>query len=229
MIKSDLTKPLTMAHAGGIGHGRENTLEAVLAVNKHNPDIIELDIRKSKDGILFCYHGTGILGFIKAYFLQFSSFSSIKKLIKVDTLEKILSSIQDRKIFFLDIKQRNITSQDISDACNDDNHEIWIAAFSLKYLKKLKNELGNKYKYIYNFGFLQFKKGLRKANKSGIDAFQIFSWQCNKTNTGMIGKLGLSFAIWIGFISKKRYLELINKYGSLWICKDSFPHEHKTA
>ena len=47
-------RPLVMAHAGGLSHGRENSKEAVKSSLKFNPDIIEIDARKSKDNVLFC-------------------------------------------------------------------------------------------------------------------------------------------------------------------------------
>jgi len=57
MIKLDSSEPLVMAHAGGRAHGRENTASTVQEALRHSPGIIELDLRRSNDGQLYCYHG----------------------------------------------------------------------------------------------------------------------------------------------------------------------------
>lgn len=48
---------LVMAHGHSSAQGRENSLDFVKNSLIYKPDIIELDLRKSADGVLFCFHG----------------------------------------------------------------------------------------------------------------------------------------------------------------------------
>ena len=65
-----MRKPLIMAH-------RINTREAYK--KSASADIIEIDVRKSRDSVLFCFHGGIPFGLISAYFLRFLPWSTIKK------------------------------------------------------------------------------------------------------------------------------------------------------
>ena len=53
-MDSNYTKPLVLFHARN-KYTKPNSKEAVLRALKFNPDIIELDIRKSRDDVLYCY------------------------------------------------------------------------------------------------------------------------------------------------------------------------------
>jgi len=213
-------KPLILAHAGGKGLGKENSLETVQESLKYKPDIIELDIRKSKDGVLYCYHGfPAIPFFLFAYFLKYLNFSMIKKLLKVNALKEIISEIGNQAIIFLDIKDQRISANDIDRLCGKCEKEVWLAAFSLKYLSRLKKELGNKYSYIYNSSFLFFEPGFKAAKQAGIDVFKVLPWQCSEKRIKRIQEAGMRHEIH-ALGSQKKYKKLVKKYGSLWLAVD---------
>jgi glycerophosphoryl diester phosphodiesterase len=94
-----------MAHRGGYVYGRENALETVLKALEAGADIIELDVRKSRDGVLYCHHGSMPWGMIAATFFGFLSFARIQKLVgRRYVLTHILEAIPSGTQAYLDIK-----------------------------------------------------------------------------------------------------------------------------
>lgn len=199
-----MRKPLIMAHTGKISpKTKENSILGILETLKSKKaDIIELDVRKSRDNVLFCYHGFPWWKFLAAWFLRFFSIKTVKSLAKVDTLEEIISSshrkLTKKTILFLDIKDKSVTTSEISKICGKIQCEIWIAAIGLRYLKRMKGLKGVKnrrFKLVYNFGFLRFKRGANLASSAGIDIIKVFPWNLNEKNVKLLRKLGLRFAV----------------------------------
>jgi hypothetical protein len=212
----NLQKPLIMFHGNSSVYGKPNSLAAIKAAIKYASDIIELDVRKSRDDILYCYHG----GFL-AVLLKYFRFQTIKKLVGVDSLEEILSIIPKDKIIFLDIKEQNINSGDLEKICAKYPNEFWLAAYSLSYLNKLRKNLGNNYQYVCNFSFLFLNFGMKRMKRNYINIFKIFWWQCSDENINKIKKYELAYTIQEKFCSQKRHDELARKYGSLWIARNN--------
>jgi|GEM_PF-1562228 len=228
MIKMHPTKPYLMAHAGGKKHGKENSVRSVKNCGKYKPDILELDLRKSSDGVLFCYHGfPDFPVFFFAYFLRFFKFRTIQKILKVDTLRDILNAVNWKTIVFLDIKQTNITGEEIDGICKNYRMEFWLAFYRFNYFRLLKGDLEDSYKYIYNFGFINFRKGLKKFKKHGLDAIKIFSWQCNDRNMKLLKDSSTAYTVQPLFTSRKKMKKLIKKYGTLWIALDDMRKPEK--
>src|SRR5690348_6086420 len=108
---------LVLAHKGFFDsksrkHYRENSKEVCrITTTKDYISMIELDIRKSQDGVLYCYHGS----FFQYYFsLRFPrKFSDIKRRYGVDTFMEVAEAISEDKILVLDIKDRSITKEEI--------------------------------------------------------------------------------------------------------------------
>lgn len=210
-------KPLLMFHGNSYVYGKPNSAETVKQVMKYNPDIIELDLRSSRDGILYCYHGIPPFVFL----LKYLPFSAIRKLLNVDTLKNILDEIDQKTIIFLDIKETSILANKIDALFNKRKNKVWLASStSVQYLSKLKHALENRYLYIYNFSFLFFQRGLKKAKQSGINCFKISKWQCTEKNIRQIQQAGLQFTIHPLLIKEKEYKKLVGKFGSLWVAVD---------
>lgn len=213
----DKHKPLLMFHGNSSVYGKPNSAKTVKRVMKYNPDIIELDLRSSRDGILYCHHGASPFVFL----LKYLPFSAIRKLLNVDTLKNILNEIDQRPIIFLDIKETNIPAHRIDALCHNRKNKIWLASStSVTYLSKLKHALENKYLYMYNFSFLFFQNGFTKAKQSGINCFKISKWQCTGKNIRQIREAGLQFTIHPLLIKEKEYKKLVSKFGSLWVAVD---------
>lgn len=210
-------RPLLMFHGNSKVYGRPNSVETIRQTIKYNPDIIELDLRSSRDGILYCHHGL----FPFVLLLKYMSFSFVQKFIKVDTLQDILNEIKETTIIFLDIKETGIPANRIDAICSERKNKVWLASStSLRYLSKLQHVLKNKYRYIYNFSFLSFQRGLKKSKHSGIDCFKILKWQCTEKNIQQIRQAGMEFTIHPWLVKEKQYKKLVEKYGSLWVAVD---------
>ncbi|MDQ5949220.1 MAG: hypothetical protein QG589_346 [Patescibacteria group bacterium] len=96
---------------------RENSREVCkISGSMDYVDIIELDIRKSKDGILYCYHGDFFQYYISLKIPRI--FSYLQKKYHVDSLADILEVIPETKIICFDLKDKGITKLDILHSLN---------------------------------------------------------------------------------------------------------------
>lgn len=57
---ADVHDPISVAHRGASGYAPDNTIAAFKYASKLNADMIELDIRKTKDGKIICFHDAEI-------------------------------------------------------------------------------------------------------------------------------------------------------------------------
>lgn len=217
-LKDPLKDPLKMVHAGGMGHAKENSVKAVKISMKNGADIIELDLRKSSDGVLFCYHGFGVIVYLLAYFLRFMPFKLVRKITKANTIDEILNIIDKPTIIALDLKSIDITAEDIKNIKFAKHHEVWISFFLFSHLKKIKEDLHGDYKFINYLSLWAFDSNVEKARKAGLHAFQIFPWQCTETNIKKIQDAGMKHAIAPVLVRKSKFYKLIDQFGSYWIC-----------
>ena len=131
---------LTLAHAGGSPKFPENSVLAIEEGLKYHPDLVEIDVRMSIDGVLYCYHGPKMLYPIFHLF-PFLPFWLIRFLTRADTLEVCLSIFQGKTTgVFLDFKQDNIHPNRIEALRKQfDIQNVWIGSRKLHFLKKFKN------------------------------------------------------------------------------------------
>lgn len=57
---ADVYDPIAIAHRGASGYKPDNTLAAFKHADKLNADMIELDVRKTSDGKIICFHDAEI-------------------------------------------------------------------------------------------------------------------------------------------------------------------------
>lgn len=81
------------------------------AAQKDYVKVIEIDVRKSSDGVLYCYHGKLLQYYFSLRIPR--KFSNIRRRYHVDTLSDVLDVIPEDKVLFLDIKSRSITRSDV--------------------------------------------------------------------------------------------------------------------
>ena len=175
--------PLVLAHMGGAGHGRENSIEAIKATLPYGPDIIEVDVRKSKDGVLYCHHGSIPFGIALAQFFRLMTFKRIKRIAgERNTLEEVLNAIPNDTTVFLDVKDRRIRPEELQQLLRE-RKSVWLGIYSYKHLKELRSVLGEQYVYVLN------KVPLLKIVPDSMDMtdLQLFSWQ---RHTGVISNRG---------------------------------------
>ncbi len=200
---------------------RENSIEACReSSGKDYIGIIELDIRKSKDGILYCYHGT-----LVQYHLMLKiphDFSAVKTKYNVDTLVDILDIISEDKMIFLDIKDTTITKEDILKVFQDRNFkEVIIGNKSTSYLKSFNN-LPNGFVKMLNGNIFCHFYDLQTLKKDGFKYFEaVFSFQVNTRTFKKIEKSGLMLGIsGLFFLSKESYWKKIDTYNIKHVSSD---------
>jgi hypothetical protein len=192
---------------------RENSMEACReSSNKDYIGIIELDLRKSKDGVLYCYHGTLFQYYITLKLRR--NFSVVKEKYHVDTLGDILNIISEDKIIFLDIKDTSITKEDLVKIFDGRNFkEIIIGNKSVSYLSRFDG-LPDVFVKILNGNIFCNFYDFDKLKNDGFKYFEaVFSFQVNSKAIKEIEKSGLMFRIsGLFFRDKESYWEEIEKY-----------------
>ncbi|OGG51757.1 hypothetical protein A3C18_00080 [Candidatus Kaiserbacteria bacterium RIFCSPHIGHO2_02_FULL_54_11b] len=169
--------PLIMAHGGGLGHGRENSVEAIREALKYSPDIIEVDVRKSRDDILYLHHGSIPLGVFAAQFFGFLTFARIQRFVgKLDSLRSAIEAVPSSIDIYLDLKTTKITSADLKPLI-EGKRNIWVTAYSVSQLSELRSGLGEDFIYVLNrpLVWVRFREILKLVGL--VDMIQIGRWQ----------------------------------------------------
>jgi glycerophosphoryl diester phosphodiesterase len=157
----DIGRPLVMAHRGESGRVPENTMAALEAAVKLNVDVLESDVRLTKDNEIVLFHDenlvrtTGAEGTIRSYtleeLLQFDfgysftpdsggTFPFRGKGLKVVTLREAFESFPEM-IFNLDIKDTFPTApMELAHLLSDMNRKqsVIIASFHNKQIERFR-------------------------------------------------------------------------------------------
>lgn len=193
---------------------RENSMEVCrIASGKDYIKVIELDVRKSKDGVLYCYHGN-----FWQYIFALKSptdFRTLQKRYKVDTLKDILSVISEEKAVALDIKDTKVTRQDILDACAGKKfREVIIGNKSVNYLKRFRN-MPKEFIKMLNGNMLSVFYDLKKLKEDNFKYFEIvFPFLATDNILNKIRENGLEFVGFpaVIFLSERSYRRCVEKY-----------------
>ncbi|MBI3032755.1 hypothetical protein HYY69_04730 [Candidatus Woesearchaeota archaeon] len=192
---------------------RENSKEVCrISTTKKHIHIIELDLRKSKDGVLYCYHGGLFHYCFTSMFLK--DFSYIKKSYNVDALKDILNVITSDKIIFLDIKDKNITRDDILNVFKGEKfREVILGNKSVLFLKKFNNMPKQFVKILNGNIFCKFYN-LAKLKNLNYKYFEVvFPFQINDEIIKKVHDHGLEFrCAGLFFVNRQHYINTIKKY-----------------
>lgn len=141
-------RPRVIAHRGGKAHGRENDVETIQRTLAYKPDIVEVDVRKSRDGVLYCYHGSIPFGITAAQFFYHFNFYWIQRLAgKRDTLGAVLRVIPEDTIALLDLKDKHISAQDLLPFIGE-RENVWIETTSERHMQLLRQEFEEDVEYV---------------------------------------------------------------------------------
>jgi len=225
----DLQNKIVLAHMGYFNKEcrktyRENSIDVCkIATIKDYIGIIELDVRKSKDGVLYCYHGTLLQYWFGFIFSQ--KFSDIKKKYGVDSLEEILEVITEDKTIFLDLKSKSITKEDILNALNGKKFKEIILAntglSSVSFLERFSN-MPEKFVKAMNGNIFCNFYNLKKLKDKNYKYFEVvFPFQINRKLIENVKKNGLEFrCAGLFFPNGKSYWDKINRYDINHITSD---------
>lgn len=216
-------KPLIMAHKGGDFFGKENSLQSVRKSLEYGAEIIELDVRKSSDDILFCYHGNFLeFLFPKLFFKK--NFKDLEMNYSfISSLKDIANEIRDKGNLFLDIKDESILLDEIKNALKGiPLKEIYIAHRNENYLKKL-GKFPENWKKVINMGYLFSTSRIKKLKEIGICAVELFPWNFSKKNISELKNNNIDVAIPRIFRTKANYSKNCILNQTLWITGFNLP------
>lgn len=225
----NLQDKIVLAHKGYYNREcekiyRENSSDVCkISTNKSYIGIIELDVRKSKDGVLYCYHGT-----LPQYWLALrvpQKFSDLQKKYNVDSLEEILKVITENKTIFLDLKSKSITKEDIINALKGKNFKEIIlgntSISSVSFMERFNNMPDQFVKAMNGNIFCNFYN-LKKLKDKNYKYFEVvFPFQISRKQIENVRESGLEFrCAGLFFINGKSYWNKVNKYGIKHVSSD---------
>lgn len=218
--------PFIEAHAGCTTGGRENSIEAITRSLAIFPNIlIEIDVRKSADCVLYCHHGSIPFGVSIAAFFGFLSFERIQRLVGPrDTLKAILDVIPQENTIYLDIKDRSISADDLRRVLGS-RKRLWIGPItSIRHLQELRLGLGEEYLYGFSRPVL-FPRRAAKRLEGLSDFVQSFWWNWTPDTIRAVEARGMLYHPVEWYISRKRYLRLLerSRYRGFFVWFRSLP------
>jgi len=97
---------LIIAHRGDVSRAVENTLEAFQSAAQHGADMVEVDVRETKDGVLIVHHNRTI----KGKFIRKMDWSDIEKInsqrnFSIPKLEDVIKFAQGKIKLDIDLKE----------------------------------------------------------------------------------------------------------------------------
>ena len=127
-----------IAHRGNDGIHKENSLEAIInSLSKKYIDGVEIDVRLTKDKKLIINHDP----FYNGYYINNTNAIKLQKL-GLNTLEEILSNVNNNKIIMIEIKVSDKAIKKITKTLiktlNKYNLNYYICSFNFKFLKYFK-------------------------------------------------------------------------------------------
>ena len=203
------TPPLLFAHKGGEYFGKGNSTETIMK-KLRGADVIEVDVRKSKDHLLYCHHGT-LLEYALPFLFFNKEFKEIQKKYMAPTVRDISSAMTPYgfKNLFLDIKDTSITLEELQDATPTFEGSIYLGARSLDYLSSL-GKLPRLWTKVCTVGPRPLRP--EKLAAAGIDIVELFFWEFTNSNISNLRENGIDVALCPMFMPESSYLML---------CKDS--------
>lgn len=209
------TFPLLMAHGGAV-NGTENTLQAIADSLDRGVDIIEIDIRKSSDGVLFCYHGNVIEYIFHNFFFNMPFAQLKRRYHSPPTLSKVADLVDNRAILFLDIKDQHITAQDLRTALSHhQSAQIYVAKNSLRYFEQLFG-LPDAWVTVYNVGMLFPRRSLHRIKKAGLSIVEVFRWNYHAAAT-RLRQIGVHPAVSRWLFTKRAYKKFCSDHKTFWV------------
>lgn len=205
-----------LAHRGGEQFGKEHSPEVIYESLRRGYDLIELDVRKSRDGVLYCYHGNFLEFVMASLFLKKYSFDELVRRKKVHALGELVNIVGTRADIFLDVKEDEITRQDLLSIFRGKNYRnVYVARTSLSYLQGL-GDLPKRWKKVQN-AELAMRPDVQRLKEAGVAVFEGFFWSATRENITLLKRNGMNYALATWFLPKGIYCALSKKYTMEWI------------
>jgi glycerophosphoryl diester phosphodiesterase len=133
-----------IAHRGARGLAPENTIAAIKEGLKHHPDMIEIDVRVTKDGVCILNHDPKLQDGTTVASATFKQLLARKT--DLTTLDKAIQTVNRKVPMYIEVKPRVPTKQIIKllRSYLDKGwqpEDLWLASFSQKTLRELRQGL----------------------------------------------------------------------------------------
>jgi glycerophosphoryl diester phosphodiesterase len=137
-----MDKKIIVAHRGAAGYEKENTLAAFQKAIKLGADMVELDVRRTRDGELVVIHDAEI-GERKICGLDYKEVNNISQQAGfcVPRLEEVLKLLQGKIRLDVELKEEGYESEVIGSILKYfDKSEFIVTSFKKKILKTIKEK-----------------------------------------------------------------------------------------
>lgn len=179
---------LTIGHRGAKGHYRENSLRSIRIAKEFGCEIIEIDVRRSKDGHFFLQHDEEVkmfdftTGEVQITRIEDENFERIRQS-GIEQLLPAIMHITDKANVYLDLKiEDNENVKRYADDLIENlkefeeiGHKFFLASFN----KKLMDYLSKKYydkKYLYGLILDENEELTKKEIQSQFYYFYVFNY-----------------------------------------------------
>lgn len=133
-----------IAHRGARGLAPENTISAIKEGMRHHPDMVEIDIRVTKDGVCVLHHDPTLEDGTTIADATFQELQARKA--DLATLDEAIQTVNRKVPMYIEVKPRVPTGQIVKllRSYLDKGwqpEDLWLASFSHKTLRKLRQGL----------------------------------------------------------------------------------------
>jgi len=212
-----------IAHRGASSYVKENTLEAFLLAEKQNAPIIELDVRRTLDGVLVISHERGMKKGRKNNWIDKHSYSVLNDLFPrgLLKLQDVFETLSKKTVLDIDVKQKGfekelsdfiITSHREKTVIIDTFHPGSIVLFR-RYLPKTplglsfamedKRDIGKRrsIRFVLSLSPYLIRRLIspvitRVARNCRCDIVNMHSRFANKKNIDLLHAIGIQVYVW---------------------------------
>ena len=185
-----IKNPLIIAHRGASSKAPENTILSYETAWLQNADAIEVDLRKTKDGVFICAHDNNfnrVSGSTKN--ISESTFESLLKIDigswkgqkfktqRVPKLEEVLKRLPNRKIIFIEIKGVTKNLNQLMKLISNSNlkkNQVHFLCYLPSVIKNIKKKFPtqkatlNLIPSLFDYDEERIKEEIKNSNSDGV-------------------------------------------------------------
>lgn len=140
-----MTKKLIIAHRGASACTRENTLDAFKKAINFGADMIEFDVRRTRDNILIAYHDEHIHGeMVKELTYEAAGEVAGRRGFNIPTVEDVLENTRGKIKLLVELKEEGYEKEVVEVLLrNFKDGDLIIASFNAPSLRVIKDNYPN--------------------------------------------------------------------------------------